>query len=75
MVGQTFHGAGQQMGRLPLYGLAGGIDAEGDNRVQPQEKQVHKVFLTDAFGGQVGVQQAQAAQTLLPGCGRAQAGG
>ncbi len=52
---------------LPLHGIARGIHAQGNDRIQTQEEHVHKVFLADAVRGKVGVQQAQAAQTFLPG--------
>ena len=53
------------MRRLPLHGLAHGVDRKGDNRVQPQEEHIHKVFLADAAGAQVRVQKTQTAQAFI----------
>ena len=54
------------MGRLPLHRFANRVHGERHHGIEPQKEHVHQVFLTDAAGGKVGVQQAQAAQAFLP---------
>ena len=65
MVGLTVDAGGQQVRRLPLHGVAHGIDRKRDDGVQPQEEHIHEVFLADAAGGQVRVQETQAAQAFV----------
>jgi len=71
-VGLPGHGRGQQVGLLPLHGVAVGIDGQHDDGVQTQEEQVHEVFLAEAVGREVGVEQTKAAQTVGTGAGAGQ---
>ena len=71
-VGLPGHGRGQQMGLLPLHGVAVRIDGQHDDGVQTQEEQVHEVFLAEAVGREVGVEQTKAAQTVGTGAGAGQ---
>jgi len=65
---------GQKMRRLPLYRFAHRIDSQDNDGIQAQKEHVHQVFLAEAVGGQVGMQQPKAAQTLAAAAASGQFG-
>ena len=62
------------MRRLPLHGVAHRVNGKGNHGIQPQKEHVHQVFLANTARIQVGVQQAQTAQTFLPAAATRQFG-
>jgi len=63
---------GQQVGTLQLLRAAVRVHREHGKTVQPQEEQVHEVFLRDEFRREVGVHQPQAAQATCTAAGAGQ---
>lgn len=57
------------MGTLETLGRAELIHGQHTDAVQPQKEEIHEVFMGKPVRREVGVQQAQAAQTACPGAG------